>query len=71
VQASLSYLYGDLDEEPPFPRQVAKALYSIVLGKNYFEFNGKVYRQRQGTAMGTRVAPTYANLFMAQFEKSH
>ena len=40
----------------------------LVLTKNNFQFNGKHYLQINGTAMGTRVAPTYANLFMADFE---
>ena len=31
-----------------------------VLTKNYFTFNGKFYHQIQGTAMGTRMAPSYA-----------
>ena len=40
----------------------------LVLSKNNFQFNGKHYLQISGTAMGTRVAPTYANLFMSDFE---
>ena len=40
-----------------------------VLTKNNFQFNGKNYLQVSGTAMGTRVTPTYANLFMADFEE--
>ena len=43
-------------------------LTKIVLTKNYFEFNNKLYRQTQGTAMGTRMAPTYANIFMKYIE---
>ena len=42
-----------------------------VLTKNNFDFNGKHYLQVGGTAMGTRVAPTYANLFLADFEENH
>ena len=40
-----------------------------VLHNNVFEFDGKLYRQICGTAMGTPMAPTAANLFMAKFEK--
>ena len=39
-----------------------------VLTKNNFDFNQKHYLQVGGTAMGTRVAPSFANLFMAKFE---
>ena len=41
---------------------------SIVLKNNIFEFNGDHYLQLQGTAMGTKMAPSYANLFMGQLE---
>lgn len=33
-----------------------------------FEFNGKHFLQKHGTAIGTRVAPSYANLFMHDLE---
>ena len=41
---------------------------SIVL-KNYFELSSKIYHQKLGTAIGTKFAPPYANLFMAVLEK--
>ena len=34
-----------------------------------FEFNGKVYKQNLGTAIGTKLAPVYANLFMSSLEE--
>jgi hypothetical protein len=43
-------------------------LLSLVLKHNIFEFNGKYYQQQIGTAMGTRVAPTMANIFMASID---
>ena len=39
-------------------------LAKLVLTSNYFTFNGKMYLQKQGTAMGTRMAPNYAIIFM-------
>ena len=42
---------------------------TLVLHKNNFSFNGTNYLQIGGTAMGTKVAPSYANLFMGQLEK--
>jgi hypothetical protein len=35
---------------------------------NYVEFDGIIYLQIQGTAMGTPVAVTFANLFLLPFE---
>ena len=36
---------------------------------NNFSFNNEHYLQVHGTAMGTRMAPSYANLFMGKFEQ--
>lgn len=44
-------------------------LLEIVLKNNTFKFDNKYYHQIQGTAMGTKVAPTYANIFMGYIEK--
>ena len=44
-------------------------LLEMVLKMNNFTFNNKNYLQINGMAMGTRVAPTYANLFMDYIEK--
>ena len=43
-------------------------LLEYVLLMNNFDFNNKHYLQVGGTAMGTRVAPSLANIFMADFE---
>ena len=44
-------------------------LLEVVLTNNYFDFNGKHYHQISGTAMGTKLAPSYANLFLTKFEE--
>ena len=43
-------------------------LLGMVLKSNNFQFNGQNFLQISGTAMGTRVAPSYANLFMTTLE---
>ena len=40
----------------------------FILKENYFDFLDKHYLQIQGTAMGTKMAPPYANIFMATIE---
>ena len=45
-------------------------LITLVLKLNNFEFNGEHYLQVNGTAMWTRMAPSYANIFMGQLEKT-
>ena len=44
-------------------------LASLVLENNYFEFNDGIYRQKLGTAIDTKFAPAYANLFMTRLEE--
>ena len=41
----------------------------LVLNSNQFKFLGQHYLQTSGTAMGTKMAPSYANLFMGVLEK--
>ena len=52
------------------PTEVLVTLTRLILTNNIFEFDGKFYRQIQGTAMGTKMAPSYAILFMAQLENA-
>ena len=40
-------------------------LAELVLKNNIFKFNDEWYIQQQGTAMGTKMAPAYANIFLA------
>ena len=44
-------------------------LTQFILIHNNFSFNSHHYLQIKGTAMGTRMAPSYANLFMDQLEQ--
>ena len=52
----------------PMKKLLICRLANLVLTKNYFEFNKRIYRQIQGTAMGTRMASSYANIFMEYVE---
>ena len=44
-------------------------LTECVLKNNIFEHDGRVFQQKQGTAIGTKKAPSYAILFMSEFER--
>ena len=56
--------------ENPSTTSILKLL-QYVLTKNNFDFDDKHYLQVGGTAMGTKVAPSFANLFMADFEDKY
>ena len=43
-------------------------LLELILKHNIFEFDEKLYRQDIGTAMGSKPAPDYANIFMATID---
>ena len=57
----------------PDPRRPEKQLLQLLeinLNRNDFEFNSQFYLQIKGTAMGKKFAPSYANIFMADWEES-
>ena len=64
IEACRKYLSTQTTEEPPTWLVVNLLRYILTL--NYFEFNDRIYHQVSGTAMGTKMVPNYANLFMAE-----
>ena len=71
IKACLEALHSSVDSfsDRPDP-SVLSCLLEVVLKNNIFEFDGKVFKQLQGTAMGTKLAPAYANIFMGSLENS-
>ncbi|XP_063417483.1 uncharacterized protein LOC134700015 [Mytilus trossulus] len=51
------------------PTECLVTLLKLELENNNFSFNEKHYLQIDGTSMGTKMAPSYANIFMGQLEK--
>ena len=54
------------------PRKKANTILEfseLVLNSNQFKFLGKHYLQMSGAAMGTKMVPSYSNLFMGVLEK--
>jgi hypothetical protein len=49
--------------------EAVRTLLNVVLKYNIFEFDGSLYLQKTGTAMGTKAAPSFATLFMGHFEQ--
>jgi len=48
---------------PDFSNDISNII-SFILSHNFVSFNSKCYLQRNGTAMGTKMAPAYANICM-------
>ena len=54
---------------PPVPTRFLSEMRSLILLENSFQFNLKDYLQTHGTAMDTKMAVAFANIFMAKIEK--
>ena len=48
------------------PAQIADLL-TFVLRSTYFQYNGSIYEQKDGAAMGSPVSAVIANLYMESF----
>ena len=51
-------------------RKIVHHFLEYILKENYFTFNDKLYLQKHGTAMGTKLAPSFANIFMGALEQT-
>jgi hypothetical protein len=51
--------------------KMLKKMAQIVLENNIIEFNSKLYLQIHGTSMGSKMAPSYATIFLDGFERKH
>ena len=73
VQAALRKLESDptlADSTTLTPTQIANLLsLDFILRSTYFQYNGSIYEQREGTAMGSPVSAVIANLYMETFEE--
>ena len=58
----------DKRENHSIPTEKLVKMAEFVLKNNFFEFNGLVKEQISGTAIGTKCAPSYACIFMDEFE---
>ena len=53
----------------PIPTNFLRRMLCLILKENSFQFNQRHYLQTHGTAMGTKMAVAFANIFMAKIEK--
>jgi len=71
VKAALYKLENDpglADRTNLTPTQIADLL-NFVLRSTYFQYNGSIYEQNDGAAMGSPVSAVIANLCMEEFEE--
>ena len=56
------------NDQPPIPTQFLEKALSLILQENSFQFYDKNCLQTHGTAMGTKMAVAFANIFMGKVE---
>ena len=57
------------NDTPPIPKRLLGKAPRLILQENSFQFNKRNYLQTHGTAMGTKIAVVFANIFMVEIEK--
>jgi len=63
-----NYIYKNYRNEIKINKTSFKTILRHVLINNIFEFDKKYFLQKVGTAMGTIMAPNYANIYLSSFE---
>ena len=53
---------------PPIHTKYLQEMLRLILKENSFQFKGRHYLQTHGTAMGTKTAVSFANIFMTKIE---
>ena len=74
IQTTLNIIKKLLEEDTSLHQRTTMAVYHIhcllefCLTNTYFSFQGKLYEQKEGAAMGSPISPKVANIFMEDFE---
>ena len=73
IEACIHYMKEFKNVLPDFTpnERITRTLFLFILENNYFQFLDQLFVQLIGTAMGTKVAPPYASLFLGLFEETH
>ena len=70
IELILDQIYRQKRVETKLKREEMKRLLQMCTKEMHFSFNGVIYRQVDGVAMGSPLGPVLANVFMVELEKS-
>ena len=68
IELALDYILSN-NPEVNISRKDLKKLFQFATSETHFHFNGEIYEQVDGVAMGSPLAPVLANLFMGHHEQ--
>ena len=66
----VNQLFGNSDSIEGFTKSELKQLLSLATKESYFIFNGLVFKQIDGVAMGSPLGPSLVNAFLSYHEKN-
>lgn len=69
VKAAIQLYEESESPNKPVDSETLEELLKMILEMNNFEFDDKHFIQTNGTSMGTKIGPNYANLFMGKLER--
>ena len=70
IDICVNQLFENTDTVKGFTKSELKQLLSLATKESYFIFNGLLYKQIDGVAMGSPLGPSLANAFLSYHEKS-
>ena len=69
INVILDEVYKKKKIQTKLTRTQLKTLLELCTKEMHFSFNGKIYKQKKGVAMGSPLGPVIANIFMVHLEK--
>ena len=69
IKVILDEVYKEKRIQTKLTRTELKTLLEMCTKEMHFSFNGKIYKQKNGVAMGSPLGPVIANIFMVHLEK--
>ena len=70
IDICINQLFANADTVEGFPRSELKQLLCLATKESYFIFNGLLYKQTDGVAMGSPLGPSLVNAFLSYHEKN-